>query len=68
MIAKPLEAIEPADIDQLVADKVAESRTLDYKEKLPGQSDSEKKGVPRGHNIICECFRWRSRLRRCRGT
>ena len=32
-----------SDIDQLVADKVAESRTLDYKEKLPGQSDGEKK-------------------------
>ena len=30
-------------MDQLVADKVAESRTLDYKEKLPGQSDGEKK-------------------------
>ena len=27
----------------MVADKVAESRTLDYKEKLPGQSDGDKK-------------------------
>ncbi len=43
MIAKPLEAIETGDIEQLVTDRVAESRTLDYKEKLPGQSDGEKK-------------------------
>jgi len=43
MIAKQLDAIELADIEELITDKVAESRTLDYKEKLPGQSDGDKK-------------------------
>ena len=43
MINKRLEEIEKADIDGLVAGGVGESRTLDYKEALPGGTDEEKK-------------------------
>jgi hypothetical protein len=42
MINKPFDLIEKADIDALVANDVREGRTLDYKEKLPGNSDSDK--------------------------
>jgi hypothetical protein len=43
MINKRLEDIEKADIDALVAGGVGESRTLDYKETLPGGGDEDKK-------------------------
>ncbi len=42
MIPKPLNSITKQDIDALVSNAVSESRTLDYKETLPGNSDSEK--------------------------
>ncbi len=40
---KPLEAIEEQDLQALVDDEVPESRTIDYKKDLPGNSDSDKK-------------------------
>lgn len=43
MIPKPLDAITGADIESLVANAVKESRTLEYKEALPGTSDNEKR-------------------------
>jgi hypothetical protein len=43
MIPKPLAAIDAADIDSLIANQVAERRTIDYKQALPGGSDSDKK-------------------------
>ena len=43
MIARPLDAISEADITALVNDGVAEDRTLEYKEALPGSSDADKK-------------------------
>jgi hypothetical protein len=43
MIPKPLTAIDAADIDALLANQVPERRTIDYKQALPGGSDSEKK-------------------------
>ncbi|MCH7724888.1 MAG: ATP-binding protein [Planctomycetes bacterium] len=43
MIQKPFDQIEKADLDALVADSVAEGRTLDYKQALSGNSDGEKK-------------------------
>jgi Putative DNA-binding domain len=42
MISKPFDLVEKIDIDALVADEVREGRTLEYKEKLPGNSDGEK--------------------------
>lgn len=43
MILKPFDNITKDDIDALVADDVREGRTLDYKEKLPGNADKDKK-------------------------
>ena len=43
MINKRFEAINKTDIEALILNEVAESRTLEYKEKLPGNSDDEKK-------------------------
>jgi hypothetical protein len=43
MITTPFENISKADIDGLVSRKIAERRTLDYKEVLPGNSDDEKR-------------------------
>ena len=45
MIPRPIGSITKKDIDALVANGVSECRTLDYKETLPGNSDSEN---PRG--------------------
>lgn len=42
MISKPFDLVEKIDIDALVADEVREGRALEYKEKLPGNSDGEK--------------------------
>ena len=42
MITKPFDQIDEADILNLVANEVGEGRMLDYKETLPGNSDSEK--------------------------
>lgn len=43
MIQKPFDRIDKTDIDALVADEVREGRTLDYKEKMPGNADKDKK-------------------------
>jgi hypothetical protein len=43
MLPADLVAITPADIARLIDDAVPEDRTLDYKEGLPGSSDSERK-------------------------
>jgi Putative DNA-binding domain len=43
MIGKSVDTITVEDIKSLVANQVAESRTLEYKEQLPGNSDDEKK-------------------------
>ena len=43
MIQKPMRDIGPEDFQQLVTNKVAESRTLEYKQSLPGATDGEKK-------------------------
>jgi Putative DNA-binding domain len=42
MIPKPIGSITKEDIDALVSNSVSESRTLEYKESLPGNSDGEK--------------------------
>lgn len=42
MIPEPIGSITKEVIDKLVANAVSEGRTLDYKESLPGNSDSEK--------------------------
>lgn len=42
MINKSFDSVEKSDIDALVANEVREGRTLDYKEKLPGNSDGDK--------------------------
>lgn len=43
MISKRLEAIQETDLDALVANTVAEGKTLEYKRDLPGNTDGEKK-------------------------
>ena len=43
MIPKRFDEITKADIDALVANGVAEGRTLDYKRTLPGGKDDEKR-------------------------
>jgi hypothetical protein len=43
MIPKPLNEISDADLQALIANGVAEGRTIDYKRQMPGNSDSEKK-------------------------
>jgi hypothetical protein len=39
----PLTQVDAALLDELVANTVAESRMLDYKERLPGDSDADKR-------------------------
>lgn len=43
MIPRRLDQVTRADIDALVSNAVSEGRTLDYKEQLPGPTDSDKK-------------------------
>lgn len=43
MIHKPLEKIDRADIEGIVKDGVREGRTIEYKQGLPGNKDSDKK-------------------------
>lgn len=40
---QPLESIEEADLEALVDNQVSERKTLEYKQSLPGGSDSENK-------------------------
>ena len=43
MIPKPLGDITAADLDALISEKVMESRTIEYKQELPGTADADKK-------------------------
>jgi len=43
LAGKPLNSVTESDLDALVSNQVRESRTIEYKEALPGSSDSEKK-------------------------
>lgn len=43
MINKPFADIETADISYLVQEAIAEGRTLEYKQALPGNSNGDKK-------------------------
>ncbi len=43
MINKSIEEIIKADVDRLVADRVAERRTLEFKRTLPGGTDADKR-------------------------
>jgi hypothetical protein len=43
MIQKPIEQTKKEDIESLVAAKVSERRTLDYKQEWPGNSDEQKR-------------------------
>jgi len=40
---KPLDLLEEADIQRLMEDEVPESKVIDYKRRLPGPSDLEKR-------------------------
>jgi len=42
MIHKKLDEIDCTDVQSLVADGIRESRTIEYKQQLPGNSDSDK--------------------------
>lgn len=43
MINKRFDLIEKSDIDSLIVNQVSESKTIDYKEELPGNTDNDKK-------------------------
>jgi hypothetical protein len=43
MILKKLDAVTKADIDGLITNKVSESKSLEYKETLPGNTDRDRK-------------------------
>ncbi len=43
MIQKNFDDVTKTDIDFLVANKISEVKTLEYKEELPGSQDSDKK-------------------------
>ena len=43
MIQKQIDAISKSDIDELIANSVNESKTLEHKQELPGNSDKDKK-------------------------
>jgi hypothetical protein len=43
MIQKNFDDINKADIDFLITNKINELKTLEYKQKLPGSTDSDKK-------------------------
>lgn len=43
MISKRTEEVRKSDIDALVTDQVCERRILEYKAKLPGKSDADKR-------------------------
>jgi hypothetical protein len=43
MISKPLESVTEGDLKDLVSAAVAERKTLDYKQQLPGGSDADKR-------------------------
>ena len=43
VLNKPLEAIEENDLQALVDNQVAERKTIEYKESLPGNADGDKK-------------------------
>ena len=43
MIEKPFNSITKQDIDSLIEHCVAESKTLEYKQELPGRKDDDKK-------------------------
>lgn len=40
---KPLEAVNENDLQALIDNQVREGKTIDYKESLPGNTDSDKK-------------------------
>ena len=42
MIRKPIDQIGTADLQALVADAVAESKTIEYKQEMPGGTREEK--------------------------
>src|SRR5690349_6232565 len=43
VIQKPLDTIEKRDIEALVADRVRESKSIEYKQELPGNADKQKR-------------------------
>src|SRR6266542_4766771 len=43
MINKQFDQIDKADIDSLNANQVPESRTLEYKQELPGNKDDDRR-------------------------
>ncbi|MFH0801324.1 MAG: ATP-binding protein [bacterium] len=42
MISKPLDAVTKEDIESLILNQVRESRSIEYKRELPGNSDKDK--------------------------
>ena len=42
MIPAQLEAITSNDLNDLIANEVRESRSIEYKRQLPGNSDTDK--------------------------
>src|SRR5664279_4501663 len=43
MIPREFDSIAKADVETLVTNAVAEARTIEYKQQLPGNNDDEKR-------------------------
>jgi len=43
VIQKTFDALGKPDVDALIADSVGESKTLEYKQELPGPKDDDKR-------------------------
>ena len=63
MIHKPLAEIGFDDLQQLVSQGVAESRSLEYKQALPGANADDKKEFLADVSSVCERCRRRPSLR-----
>lgn len=43
MFEKPIDAVGPEDVAELIANRVREGRSLDYKEELPAGTDDARR-------------------------
>lgn len=59
MIAKSVDQITEEDLQALVDNSVMERKTLEYKQMLPSNSDSDKKRISCGCVFLCQCQRRR---------
>jgi hypothetical protein len=44
-INKPLDSLQESDLQTLIDNQVSEGKTIEYKDILPGNADSKKRGL-----------------------